>query len=295
MRVCRRPSRRGAPRPRRSGLRSRRWPRTSGRCSCCASSAGSRTARSQLSSICPCRPCRCCSSAPARSCAQSSGPGSARVGGLIPIPHWLLGLADRFPAGLAGPRVGGNRRRGCHRHEHRRRVGRIGCRAEAATGRACATRSLEAGASSSRGTCRQRRAKLPCARQWAPWSSSNAKSRAYRRSARAADARPEPELPAVAVVEGGGAEPAAPVAPSATLGIDDGAPAPALVPAVPSVSQAPIVPVVTTHLPPLPEPPVDVVVPALPDLPIVQPPLPPALPGGAEVTIPEVASLRIGP
>jgi hypothetical protein len=45
----------------------------------------------------------------------------------------------------------------------------------------------------------------------------------------------------------------------------------------------------------LPEPPVNVVVPALPDLPIVQPPLPPALPGGAEVTIPAVASLRIGP
>ena len=33
--------------------------------------------------------------------------GSARLGGLIPVPHWLLGLADRVPAGFAVPRVAG--------------------------------------------------------------------------------------------------------------------------------------------------------------------------------------------
>ena len=33
--------------------------------------------------------------------------GSARIGGLIPVPHWLLGLADRVPAFSAAPRVAG--------------------------------------------------------------------------------------------------------------------------------------------------------------------------------------------
>ena len=33
--------------------------------------------------------------------------GSVRLGGLIPVPHWLLGLADRVPAGFAVPRVAG--------------------------------------------------------------------------------------------------------------------------------------------------------------------------------------------
>ena len=33
--------------------------------------------------------------------------GSVRLGGLIPVPHWLLGLADRVPTGFAAPRVAG--------------------------------------------------------------------------------------------------------------------------------------------------------------------------------------------
>ena len=105
-----------------------------------------------------------------------------------------------------------------------------------------------------------------------------------------AAAAPVPEL---AVVEGS-AEPAAPIAP-AILGKDSPAPALALVAALPPVSQAPIVPVVGALLPPLPEPPVEGI-PALPDIPIVvQPPLPPALPGGVEVTVPAVPGLRVGP
>jgi hypothetical protein len=101
---------------------------------------------------------------------------------------------------------------------------------------------------------------------------------------------------AMVVDDQGGAEPAAPIAPPAILGIDDQAPAPALVPALPPVSQAPTVTVVGALLPPLPESPVEEGVPALPDIPIVvQPPLPPALPGGVEVTVPELTSVRIGP
>ena len=33
--------------------------------------------------------------------------GSVRLGGLIPVPHWLLGFADRVPASFAVPRVAG--------------------------------------------------------------------------------------------------------------------------------------------------------------------------------------------
>ena len=222
--------------------------------------------------------------------------GSARVGGLIPVPHWLLGLADRVPAGFAGPRVAGLVAAGviaagasasCRTY---RLPSRSGSR-----DRACATRSLEAGASQAAApvveAAAQRRSRQNVRAAVVSTQVKGAPAEA-RPAARAAGAA---RFRHVEVVEGGGAEPAAPVAPPATLGIGDGAPAPALVPALPPVSQAPIVPVVTTHLPPLPEPPVDVVVPALPDLPIVQPPLPPALPGGVEVTIPAVASLRVGP
>lgn len=222
------------------------------------------------------------------------GPGTARVGGLIPIPHWLLGLADRFPAGLAGPRVAGIAAAGVIATS-------IGVVSDVSVAEPKRQPAGHAPLVVSKPVRRHLAAPVVSAAQTPVRQKVGAVVVVKRQvkgvppKPRAADARLEPELPAVAVVEGGGAEPAAPVAPSATLGIDDGAPAPALVPAVPSVSQAPIVPVVTTHLPPLPEPPVDVVVPALPDLPIVQPPLPPALPGGAEVTIPEVASLQIGP
>ena len=249
MRVGRPPSRRGAPRPRRSGLRWRRWPRTSGRCSCCASSAGSRTARSPRSSTCPSRPSRCCFSAPARSCAQNSGPG--RLASAV-HPYPALAPRSRRPISrwVRRSACGGNRRRGCHRHEHRRRVGRIGCRAEAATGRACATRSLEAGASSSCGTCCQRRANsvrqtvgaaivvkrqvkgvppTPCRGRAAGAGASGRRSRRGRRRGARRPCRTECDP-----------------------GDRRRSSAPALVPAVPSVSQAPIVPVVTTHLPPLP-------------------------------------------
>ena len=33
--------------------------------------------------------------------------GTVRLGGLIPIPHWLIGIADRVPAGAATPRFAG--------------------------------------------------------------------------------------------------------------------------------------------------------------------------------------------
>jgi DNA-directed RNA polymerase specialized sigma24 family protein len=134
----------------------RGWPRTSGRCSCCASWAGSRTARSrsQLDLSVPAVQ-MLLFRARQKLRAELDQSRSVRLGGLIPVPHWLFGLADRFPAGFAVPRVAGLRRGRGHRHERRRRFGRIGCRAEAATGRACATRSLEAGESSSRRTCSQ--------------------------------------------------------------------------------------------------------------------------------------------
>jgi RNA polymerase sigma-70 factor (ECF subfamily) len=217
---------------------------------------------------------------------QSTAAGTAaRIGGLVPIPHWLLGLAGRAPAGLAGPRVAGL----VAASVIAAGVGLVSDVSVAepkgqAAGHAplvvakparthVAAPVVSAAHAPVRGVLVTRRAKPPAQAKRLP-----------------VEARPETH-----VVDGGGAEPAAPVAPPATLGKDDGAPAPALIPSLPPVSQAPIVPVVKTLLPPLPEPPVDVVVPALPDLPIVQPPLLPALPGGAEDTIPEVTSLVVGP
>jgi RNA polymerase sigma-70 factor (ECF subfamily) len=222
---------------------------------------------------------------------QSTAAGTAgRVGGFIPIPHWLLGLGSRAPAGFPGPRVAGLVAAGVIAtsigvvsdvsiaEPKRQPPGHAPLVVSKPVRPHLATAVVGAAHAPVRGA-------LPVA---VVTRHAKPSAPAKRRSAETRSATP-------VVVEGGGAEPAAPVAPPATLGIDDGAPAPALIPSLPPVSQAPIVPVVKTLLPPLPEPPVDVVVPALPDLPIVQPPLPPALPGGVEDAIPAVTSLLVGP
>jgi RNA polymerase sigma-70 factor, ECF subfamily len=217
------------------------------------------------------------------------GSGTARIGGLIPIPHWLLGLADRVPTGFAGPRVAGLVAAGVI-------ATGVGVVSDVSVAEPKRQPAGHAPLVVSKPVARHVTAPVVSA---APVSAAVAAKRGVEAaSAKRRSAHPLPTAPvveAVEVVEDGGAEPAAPVAPSATLGIGDGTPAPALVPTLPSVSQAPIVSVVTTHLPPLPVPPVDVVVPALPDLPIVQPSLPPALPDGTEVTIPGVVGIQVGP
>jgi RNA polymerase sigma factor (sigma-70 family) len=217
--------------------------------------------------------------------------GSVRLGGLIPVPHWLLGLADRVPAGFAVPRV-------------------AGVVAASVIAAGVGVTSDVSGAEPKRPTTHQAppatqlsgrvlaRVSKPAVK--APRSTVRATvitTHPKRQPKRVAVAKHAAASapPTMVVVDSGSAEPAAPIAPPAILGMDP-APAPALVPALPPVSQAPIETVVGALLPPLPEPPVEEDVPALPDVPIVvQPPLPPALPGGVEVTIPEVTSVRIGP
>lgn len=217
---------------------------------------------------------------------------SVRLGGLIPVPHWLLGLADRFPAGFAAPRVAGLVAAGVIATS-------VGVVSDVSVAESKRQPAGHAPLVVSKPLRRQVAAPVVSAAQ-TPVRQKVGTTVVVKREGKGAPpkrrpAEARPGLPAVEVVEGGGAEPAAPVATSATLGMDDGAPAPALIPALPSVSQAPIVPVVTLHPPPLPEPPVDVVVPALPDLPIVQPPLPPALPGGVEATVPEIPVIKVVP
>ena len=224
--------------------------------------------------------------------AELDQSGSVRLGGLIPIPHWLVGLADRFPAGFAAPRVAGLVAAGVI-------VTSVGVVSDVSVAEPKRQPAGHAPLVVSK-PVRPHVAAPAVNAVHAPVRATAGAAVVSKRevNAVAAAGRPaatQPTIAAVDVVEGGGAEPAAPVASSATLGIGDGAPAPALIPALPSVSQAPIVPVVTTHLPPLPEPPVEVVVPALPDLPIVQPPLPPALPGGAEATVPEIPVIKVVP
>ena len=213
--------------------------------------------------------------------------GSVRLGGLVPVPHWVLGLADRVPASFAVPRVAG-----------------------------LVAASVIAAGVGVTSDVSVAEPKPPPTHQARPATQisghvrvrvSKPAAKAPELSIRAAVLTTQPKRVVVAthstvsaapnmVVDSGSAEPAAPIAPRAILGMDDPAPAPALVPALPPVSQAPTVTVVGALLPPLPRPPVEEGVPALPDIPIVvQPPLPPALPGGVEVTIPEVASVRIGP
>ena len=228
--------------------------------------------------------------------------GSARIGGLIPVPHWLLGLADRVPADSPLLRVspGSSRPPSSRRESASRRTSRMPGRTRRRPG--SATESANPGRDSCscaadgarcQGSSTLGRATHGCRRQ-ARHASSPVRGAATKGSATTAPAAAAPPLRRSSVVEGS-AEPAAPIAPPAILGKDDPAPALALVPALPPVSQAPIVPVVGALLPPLPEPPVDVDVPALPDFRSVQPPLPPALPGGVEVTVPAVPGLRVGP
>jgi RNA polymerase sigma-70 factor, ECF subfamily len=219
---------------------------------------------------------------------------SVRLGGLIPVPHWLFGFADKFPAGFAAPRVAGLVAAGVIATS-------VGVVSDVSVAESKRQPAGHAPLVVSKPVSRQAAApalnavRTPVrAKVGATVVSKSQNVKAVTGPSTRRPAQPQPTIPFVAV-EGGGAESAAPVATSATLGIGDGAPAPALIPALPSVSQAPIVPVVTSHLPPLPEPPVDVVVPALPDLPIVQPPLPPALPGGVEATVPEIPVIKVVP
>jgi RNA polymerase sigma-70 factor (ECF subfamily) len=225
--------------------------------------------------------------------AELDQSGSVRLGGLIPVPHWLLGLADKFPAGFAAPRVAGLVAAGVIATS-------VGVVSDVSVAESKRQPAGHAPLVVSKPVHRQAAAPALNAVR-APVRATVGASVVSKREVEAVtgpstrrSTQPQPTIPVVAV-EGGGAESAAPAATSATLGIGGGAPAPALVPALPSVSQAPIVPVVTLHPPPLPEPPVDVVVPALPDLPIEQPPLPPALPGGVEATVPEIPVIKVVP
>ncbi len=225
--------------------------------------------------------------------------GSIRIGGIIPVPHWLLGFADRVPTSFPAPRVAGLVAasviaagvgvKSDVSDAGPQATPRVEQAAPAPRLAAAAHAPVEAPALTARTS--QARVGAVAAKQFTrgtPVRSSVRNESAARTSPAAA--APVPEL---AVVEGS-AEPAAPIAP-AILGKDSPAPALALVAALPPVSQAPIVPVVGALLPPLPEPPVEGI-PALPDIPIVvQPPLPPALPGGVEVTVPAVPGLRVGP
>jgi RNA polymerase sigma-70 factor, ECF subfamily len=214
--------------------------------------------------------------------------GSVRLGGLVPVPHWLLGLADRVPASFAVPRVAGLVAASVI-------AAGVGVTSDVSVAEPKSPPTHQARpATQISGQVRARVSK-PAAK--APESSIRAAvlTTQPKRVVVATHAAASPP-PSMVVLDSGSAEPAAPIAPSAILGMDDPAPAPALVPALPPVSQAPTVTVVGALLPPLSKPPVEEGVPALPDIPIVvQPPLPPALPGGVEVTIPEVTSVRLGP
>jgi RNA polymerase sigma-70 factor (ECF subfamily) len=217
--------------------------------------------------------------------------GSVRIGGLIPVPHWLVGLADRVPAVFAAPRVAGLVAAGVI-------TAGVGVKSDVSVAepKFPSTHAAQPAAQISSGQVSARVSK-PAARAPKVTVRAAALATQSKRAAVAKHSTDSVSAPTAMVVDDqGGAEPAAPIAPPAILGIDDQAPAPALVPALPPVSQAPTVTVVGALLPPLPESPVEEGVPALPDIPIVvQPPLPPALPGGVEVTVPELTSVRIGP
>jgi len=229
--------------------------------------------------------------------------GSVRIGGFIPVPHWLLGLADRVPAFSAAPRVAG-----------------LVAATVIAAGVGVTSDVSDAGPNAAPAGQEKSAAQVanPAGVPVSAPALKAHKSKAQTSPAttaavakRGTRANPVPgaatkgslteapptvaAAPELSAVEGS-AEPAAPIAPPAILGKDDPAPALALVPALPPVSQAPIVSVVGALLPPLPELPVEEDVPALADIPIVvQPPLLPALPGGVEVTVPVVPGLRVGP
>jgi RNA polymerase sigma-70 factor, ECF subfamily len=215
--------------------------------------------------------------------------GSVRLGGLIPVPHWILGLADRVPAGFAVPRVAGVVAASVI-------AAGVGVTSDVSGPEPKAPPTERASPTVQLASQVPARASTPAIKaSKSTVRAAGLTTRSKRQPKRGAAAQHSAAPPNIVLVDRGSAEPAAPVAPPAILGMDDPAPAPALVPALPPVSQAPIE-TVAGALPPLPEPPVEEDVPALPDVPIVvQPPLPPALPGGVEVTIPEVTSVRIGP
>ncbi len=213
--------------------------------------------------------------------------GSVRLGGLIPVPHWVLGLADRVPAAVAVPRVAGLVAASVI-------AAGVGVTSEVSVAEPNSPSADPARAAAQISGQVLARVSTPAAR--APKVTIRAAVLTTQPKRAAAAKHSAVSAPLAMVVDQGGAEPAAPIAPPAILGMDGPAPAPALLPALPPVSQAPTVTVVGALRPPLPEPPVLEGVPALPDIPIVvQPPLPPALPGGVEVTIPELTSVRIGP
>ena len=217
--------------------------------------------------------------------AELDRSGSRRLGGLIPVPHWLFGLADRVPAGFAVPRVA-------------ELVAASVIAAGVGVTSDVSVAEPQAPATQISGRVLARVSKPAVSAPTSTVRATVLATHAKRQPKRVAVAKHAAASapPSMVVVDRGSAEPAAPIAPPAILEMDDPAPALALVPASPPVSQAPIVTVAGAPLPPLPELPVEEGVPALPDVPIVvQPPLPPALPGGVEVTIPEVTSLRIGP
>ena len=229
--------------------------------------------------------------------------GSARIGGLIPVPHWLVGLADRVPAFSAAPRVAGlvaatviaagvgvtSDVSDAGPNAAPAGQGRSSAQAASPAGAPVKASALKAHTSKAQKSPATTAAIAKRGTRANPVGGAATKGSATEAPAAVAAA---PEL---SVVEGS-AEGAAPIVPPTILGKDDPAPALALVPALPPVSQAPIVPVVGALLPPLPKSPVEEGVPALPAIPIVvQPPLPPALPGGVEVTVPAVPGLRVGP
>ena len=218
--------------------------------------------------------------------------GSVRIGGLIPVPHWLLGLADRVPASFAAPRVAGLVAASVI-------AAGVGVTSDVSGAEPTAPQTEQGRAATQiaskvRGSVAKPPAKA--AKSTIRVTAVATQPKRQRQRAAVATQSAASAVPKVAAVDNGSAEPAARIAPPAILGISDPAPAPALVPALPPVSQAPIVTVVGALLPPLPEPPVEEDVPALPDIPIVvQPPLPPALPGGVEVTVPGLTSVQVGP
>jgi hypothetical protein len=90
-----------------------------------------------------------------------------------------------------------------------------------------------------------------------------------------------------------GAEPVARIAPPATPGKDDEAPAPVLAPTVTSVSQEPIVPVAVPVQPPLSGSPVEAALPVPPDV-VTVPPLPEPT-DVAEELIPDAVGSSLAP
>jgi RNA polymerase sigma-70 factor (ECF subfamily) len=222
--------------------------------------------------------------------AELGRSGSVRIGGLIPVPHWVLGLADRVPAAFAVPRVAGLVAAGVI-------AAGVGVRSDVSVAEPKFPSTPAAQPAAQVPAQVAARVSKPAARAPGVTVRAAVLTTQPKRAAVAKHSTVSVSAPTAMVVDDqGGAERAAPIAPPAILGIDDPAPAPALVPALPPVSQAPTVTVVGALLPPLPESPVEEGVPALPDIPIVvQPPLLPALPGGVEVTVPELTSVKIVP